>query len=64
MGTRLDQGRWRWDRLRGIRGEREYAKTRQQFGKPIADFQGLQWILADMATQIETARLHVSARRR
>jgi butyryl-CoA dehydrogenase len=37
----------------------EYAKTRQQFGRPIADFQGLQWILADMATQIETARLHV-----
>jgi alkylation response protein AidB-like acyl-CoA dehydrogenase len=37
----------------------EFAKTRQQFGHPIADFQGLQWILADMATQIETARLHV-----
>jgi butyryl-CoA dehydrogenase len=37
----------------------EYARTRQQFGHPIADFQGLQWILADMATQIETARLHV-----
>jgi butyryl-CoA dehydrogenase len=37
----------------------EYAKTRQQFGHPIADFQGLQWILADMATQVETARLHV-----
>ncbi|MBM3287196.1 MAG: acyl-CoA dehydrogenase [Candidatus Eisenbacteria bacterium] len=37
----------------------EYAKTRQQFGRPIAEFQGLQWILADMATQIENARLHV-----
>jgi len=37
----------------------EYARTRQQFGQPIAEFQGLQWILADMATQIETARLHV-----
>lgn len=36
-----------------------YAKTRQQFGRPISDFQGLQWILADMATQVETARLHV-----
>ncbi len=37
----------------------EYAKTRQQFGRPIADFQGLQWILADMAVQIEAARLMV-----
>jgi alkylation response protein AidB-like acyl-CoA dehydrogenase len=33
-----------------------YAKERQQFGKPIATFQGLQWMLADMATQIEAAR--------
>jgi alkylation response protein AidB-like acyl-CoA dehydrogenase len=37
----------------------EYARTRQQFGQPISEFQGLSWILADMATQIETARLHV-----
>jgi butyryl-CoA dehydrogenase len=37
----------------------EFAQTRQQFGSPIAEFQGLQWILADMGTQIETARLHV-----
>jgi alkylation response protein AidB-like acyl-CoA dehydrogenase len=36
-----------------------YSKERRQFGKPIAAFQGLQFILADMATQIETARLHV-----
>lgn len=35
----------------------EYAKTRQQFGRPIADFQGIQWMLADMATRIEAARL-------
>lgn len=34
----------------------EYAKTRQQFGQPIGNFQGLSWILADMATQIEAAR--------
>ncbi len=33
-----------------------YAKERQQFGQPIAAFQGLQWMLADMATQIEAAR--------
>jgi len=33
-----------------------YAKERQQFGQPIATFQGLQWMLADMATQIEAAR--------
>jgi butyryl-CoA dehydrogenase len=37
----------------------EYAKTREQFGQPIANFQGLSWILADMATQIEAARLLV-----
>ncbi|HUZ88416.1 MAG TPA: acyl-CoA dehydrogenase family protein [Candidatus Acidoferrales bacterium] len=34
----------------------EYAKQRHQFGHPIASFQGLQWMLADMATQIEAAR--------
>jgi len=34
-----------------------YAKERQQFGKPIAEFQGIQFKLADMATQIEAARL-------
>ena len=34
-----------------------YAKERQQFGKPISDFQAIQWFLADMATQIEAARL-------
>jgi len=35
----------------------EYAKTRQQFGQPIAQFQGIQWMLADMATRIEASRL-------
>src|SRR5829696_6541333 len=34
-----------------------YAKERQQFGKPIAEFQGIQFKLADMATQIDAARL-------
>jgi alkylation response protein AidB-like acyl-CoA dehydrogenase len=35
----------------------KYAKERKQFGKPIGDFQAIQWKLADMATQIEAARL-------
>jgi alkylation response protein AidB-like acyl-CoA dehydrogenase len=36
-----------------------YAKEREAFGHPIADFQGLQWRLADMATRVESARLLV-----
>jgi butyryl-CoA dehydrogenase len=34
-----------------------HAKTRQQFGRPIGDFQAIQWKLADMATRIEAAHL-------
>lgn len=34
-----------------------YAKERKQFGKPIAENQAIQWKLADMATQIDAARL-------
>ncbi|AUL47006.1 acyl-CoA dehydrogenase [Bordetella trematum] len=34
-----------------------YLKDRKQFGRPIAEFQGLQWMLADMSTQLEAARL-------
>ena len=34
-----------------------YAKERQQFGKPIAEFQAIQFKLTDMATEIEAARL-------
>ena len=30
-----------------------YARDRQQFGQPIGDFQGIQWMLADMATQMD-----------
>jgi len=36
---------------------RTYAKERRQFGQPIADFQAIQWKLADNATRIEAARL-------
>jgi alkylation response protein AidB-like acyl-CoA dehydrogenase len=35
---------------------RRYAGERRQFGKPIMEFQGIQFMLADMATQIEAAR--------
>ena len=34
-----------------------YAEQRHQFGQPIADFQAIQWMLADMATEIDAARL-------
>jgi butyryl-CoA dehydrogenase len=34
-----------------------YARERQQFGQPLANFQAIQWMLADMATQIDAARL-------
>jgi len=34
----------------------DYAKKREQFGKPITDFQAIQWKLSDMATQLEAAR--------
>jgi len=37
----------------------EYAKKRQQFGKPIGKNQAIQWMLADMATEIDAARLLV-----
>ncbi|HSP35844.1 MAG TPA: acyl-CoA dehydrogenase family protein [Thermoanaerobaculia bacterium] len=36
---------------------RDYAKQRTAFGHPIADFQAIQFMLADMATEIEAARL-------
>lgn len=34
-----------------------YSKTRKQFGQPISEFQAVQWMLVDMATKIEAARL-------
>jgi butyryl-CoA dehydrogenase len=38
-----------------------YAQEREQFGQPISKFQGLRWIIADMATEIEAARLMMLA---
>ena len=34
-----------------------YAKQREAFGKPIAEFQAIQWKIADMSTQVDAARL-------
>ena len=35
----------------------DYAKTRRQFGREIAEFQGIQWMLADMKVKLEAAQL-------
>ncbi|MEN8195510.1 MAG: acyl-CoA dehydrogenase family protein [Pseudomonadota bacterium] len=43
----------------GLEAAVDYAQQRKQFQKPIAEFQGVQWLLADMATDIEAARLLV-----
>jgi 3-sulfinopropanoyl-CoA desulfinase len=39
----------------------DWVKTREQFGRPIAEFQGLQWMLADMQTQLTASRLMLYA---
>ena len=36
-----------------------FGKSREQFGRPIVDFQAIQWMLADMATEIDASRLLV-----
>jgi len=41
----------------GLEASLNYTKERQQFGQTIASFQGVQWMLADMATAIDAARL-------
>lgn len=40
-----------------LEAARTYARERRQFGQPIGAFQGIQFMLADMATQVEAARL-------
>lgn len=35
----------------------QHARTREQFGKPVGEFQGVSFMLADMATELEAARL-------
>jgi len=41
----------------GLEAAVDYAAQRKQFGKAISEFQGVQWLLADMAKDIEAARL-------
>ncbi|MEM9756005.1 MAG: 3-sulfinopropanoyl-CoA desulfinase, partial [Pseudomonadota bacterium] len=45
---------------------KRYLLEREQFGRPLAEFQGLQWMVADMDTQVHAARLllHEAARSR
>jgi len=43
----------------GLEAALDYAQTRRQFGQPIVDNQGIQWMLADMAKDIQAARLLV-----
>lgn len=43
----------------GLEAAVDYATQRKQFGKSISEFQGVQWLLADMAKDIEAARLLV-----
>ncbi len=41
----------------GLDAALDYAKQRRQFDQPVAEFQGVQWMLADMAASIEASRL-------
>jgi butyryl-CoA dehydrogenase len=41
----------------GLEASLAYARDRQQFGQAISGFQAVQWMLADMATQVDAARL-------
>ena len=57
-GGRISIAALRWVSARGAYdAARKYVKQRRQFGKAISEFQGIQWKLADMATQLDAARL-------
>ncbi len=43
----------------GLEAAADYAQQRKQFNKPISEFQGVQWMLADIAKDVEAARLLV-----
>jgi alkylation response protein AidB-like acyl-CoA dehydrogenase len=43
----------------GLEAALEYSRQRKQFGKAISDFQGVQWLLAEIARDVEAARLLV-----
>lgn len=57
-GGRISIAALGWGMAQGAyEAARRYALERKQFGKAIAEFQGIQWKLADLATEIEAARL-------
>ncbi|MGH9467264.1 MAG: acyl-CoA dehydrogenase family protein [Terriglobales bacterium] len=57
-GGRISIAALGWGMAQGAyEAARRYAQQRRQFGKAIAEFQGIQWKLADLATEIEAARL-------
>jgi len=43
----------------GLEAAVDYAQQRRQFGKAISEFQGVQWLIADIAKDVEAARLLV-----
>jgi butyryl-CoA dehydrogenase len=55
-GGRIGIAGWAIGMARGaMEDAAAYSKERRQFGRPIADFQAIQWMLADMATRIEAS---------
>ncbi|MGH8013759.1 MAG: acyl-CoA dehydrogenase family protein [Candidatus Binataceae bacterium] len=55
-GGRIGIAGWAIGMARGaMEDAAAYAKERKQFGKPISEFQAIQWMLADMATRIEAS---------
>ena len=51
-----------WDSAQGAyEAALEYSQEREQFGRPICEFQGLQWMLSDMSIALTAARLMIHA---